>query len=66
MGKKSRILSLKILWARSIAISLSIFMIGYSLGVVNTLGTTFIKNFNWNNEETSIMATNIFHNNCFI
>ena len=54
MTEKNRILSSYILWTRSLTISLSIFMIGYGLGVVNTLDAKFIKLFKWDSEEISL------------
>ena len=46
-----RYLSISEIWKRAIVISLSVFMYGYNLGVVNTLAPRYTLNFNWTEEE---------------
>ena len=46
-----RYLSICEIWKRAIVISLSVFMYGYNLGVVNTLASRYTLNFHWTETE---------------
>jgi len=51
MSKVQRYNSASLLWGRGILVSLSIFMAGYNLGIVNTLGARLVMNFNWTDQQ---------------
>jgi len=47
------IISTSHIWARAIIITTSIFCAGYSIGVINTLQSRVILNFNWSIDDQS-------------
>jgi SP family sugar:H+ symporter-like MFS transporter len=53
MAKPNREKSTLYLWIRSLTIALSMFMAGYCLGVINTIGERLVLNFQWTEKQES-------------